>query len=836
MHTFGEILTRRRKALDLTQETLAQKVGCSLSAIRKIESGVRRPSRQIAELLALHLDIPPEERTLFLKIARGESSAQRLKDTSVSTLNLPAVSESFSAPSNLPVPTTPFIGRRPESEALTRMLTDPRQRLITLLGPGGIGKTRLALEAAHAQLATFEQQVYFIQLAAFQTADAILPAIASALNIPSAGADELKTRLSDYLRGKNVLLVLDNFEHLMDGAVQLSELLQKTPKLKILVTSRERLNLQGEWTFELSGLTVPPQADEGKAVYGAMQLFELHAQRIRADLQLVGAEREAAIRICQRVDGMPLAIELAVAWVNVLSCAEIAEEIERGFDFLSSSLRDASERHRSLRAVFEHSWKQLTLQEQTTLSQLTIFQGGFSLGAAEAVVGAGRNVLSSLVSKSLLRRSPDGRFELHEVIRQYAKDFLKDESALHDRHSNYYLGLLCQSETALFGGDESTRLRELFDEFGNLRIAWEHALAQKMYALMHQALDMYWTVYAVHGWFQEGIEQTSALLRSLRMHAQTREEKMYLGNAMFFCASFIGRSGKHVEARAMIEESIEILRSVGEIKFLAQALIIYGKMASMMGDFSLARTALDEGLQLATSNNDLWSMGLGHINQGFNAAQQGDLAFAYERMQVGLSIWRKLKNMSAIAFALNSISPIAIQLGKLDDADNYLQESLTLSSQIHDRWSMGTIHGQMGILALQKGDLLAARERLEKSLAIFNALGLRWDIAGTLIYLGKVAITAEDWREAERYLKQAITISLEAQAVPQALEASVELAACWLHSAETRLRALCLLTAARAHPALTESARQRANSLLAPFPAPPATDDWETLASAIAQA
>ncbi len=811
--TFGEWVKQRRKKLDLTQESLAKRVGCSLSAIRKIENDERRPSKQIAELLAVHLDVSPEERTLFLKIARGEGSIQRLGSASTRPEAWSAVSETFSPPSNLPIPATPFIGRQQESESLARMLTDPRQRLITILGPGGIGKTRLALDAAYAQLAAFDQQVYFVQLAAFQAADSILPAITSVLNIPSASADELKIRISDYLRNKNVLLVLDNFEHLMDGAPLLSELLQKTPTLKILVTSRERLNLQGEWTFELGGLTIPPKEDEGKAMYSALQLFELHARRIRPDIKLTGKERQATIRICQRVDGMPLAIELATAWVNVLSCEEIAEEIERGFDFLSSTLRDVPERHRSLRAVFDHSWKRLSKSEQVVLSRLTIFQGGFTREAAESVVGAKRGVLSSLESKSLLRRSSSGRFDLHEVIRQYAKDYLKDEAILRDGHSKYYLTLLHQSESALFGGDESKRLRELFDEFGNLRMAWAHALKQKKYALMDQALDMYWTVYAVHGWFQDGIEQTRALLKSLRMDAQTREEKMYLGNAMFFCASFLGRSGRHAEARAMIKESIEILRGVEDAKFLPQALIIYGKMVSMMGDFPLARTLLDEGLQLATRYNDLWSMGLGHINQGFNAAQEGNLEFACERMQAGLSIWRKLGNMSAIVFALNSLSPIVIQLGKLEDADNYLQESLALSSRIHDRWSMGTLYGQMGVLAFQKGDFVSARERLEKSLAIFNTLGLRWDIAATLTYLGKVAIASEDWLEAERVLKQAIKISLEAQVIPQAIDAALELAECFIHRDEFE-KAAELILPAMGHSASTDSAKQRARQLM----------------------
>ncbi len=810
--TFGTWLKTRRKRLDLTQEALANLVGCSVSAIRKIENDERRPSRQVAELLATHLEIPPEEQTLFLKIARGEGSSLGLKDASARPENWSALSESFSPLSNIPVSPSPFIGRRDEIETLTRMLTEPHYRLITILGVGGIGKTRLAMEVSHAQRALFDGHVYFIQLAAINTSDSILPAIASVLNIPTGGADELKPRLLEYLREKNTLLVLDNFEHIIDGAPLLSEFLQHAPKLKFLVTSRERLNLQGEWTLELNGLSIPPNADEGMAMYGALQLFESHAQHIRPNLKLIDKEREAAIRVCQRVDGMPLAIELAAAWVNVLSCGEIADEIERGFDFLSSTLRDVPERHRSLRAVFEHSWKRLAKSEQVALSRLTIFQGGFSREAAESVVGAKRGVLSSLLSKSLLRRSSNGRLDLHEVIRQYAKDYLKDEAALRDRHSEHYLTLLRQSETALFGGDESKRLRELFDEFGNLRIAWEHALKQKTYALMDQALDMYWTVYAVHGWFQDGIEQTSALLQALRGEAHTYEKKNYLGKALLACASFLGRSGKHVEARAMIEECIEILRSVEETKFLSQALIVYGKTVSMMGDFSLASALLDEGVKIAMRVNDLWSIALGHLNQGFNAAQEGNLEYAYERMQAGLSIWRELGNMSGIAFALNNLSPIAVQLGKLDDADSYLQESLALSSQIHDRWSMGTIYGQMGVLAFQKGDLLSAKERLEKSLTIFNTLGLRWDIAATLIHLGKVAIASEDWTEAERLLKQAIKISLEVHVIPQAIDAALELADCFIHRDEIE-KAAELIQPAMGHSASTDSAKQRAEEL-----------------------
>lgn len=802
--TFGTWLKTRRKRLDLTQEALANLVGCSVSAIRKIENNERRPSRQIAELLAAHLEIPPEEQTLFLKIARGEGSSQGLKSASTHPENWSALSESFSPPSNIPVPPTPFIGRADEIETLTRMLADPHYRLITILGVGGIGKTRLAMEVSHPQHA------YFIQLAAINTSDSILPAIASVLNIPTGNADELKPRLLGYLREKNTLLVLDNFEHIIDGAPLLSEFLQSASKLKFLVTSRERLNLQGEWTLELSGLSVPPNEDEGMAIYGALQLFESHVQRIRPDLKLIGKEREAAIRICQRVDGMPLAIELAAAWVDVLSCEEIASEIEHSFDFLSSTLRDMPERHRSLRAVFEHSWKRLAKPEQAALSRLTIFQGGFSREAAESVTGAKRGVLSGLVSKSLLRRSSNGRFDLHEVIRQYARNYLEDESTLRDRHSEYYLDLLHRSGSDLFGADKANSLGRLFDELGNLNVAWDWALAHKRFALMDAALESLWMLYDVHGWLSDGIEQTDELIGALRTET---DSQMYLGRALTFHGMLVFRAGDYIRARRVFEEGIEILRGTGELKHLPPALIFNGIVVSLMGDFSHARELMDEGVELAKEHGNRWFMALGQFDQGFIAGQEGNLEHAYERMQAGLSLWRELGNSRFIAFALNFLSPIAIQLGRLEEAQGFLEESLALGTQIHDRWGMGTSLGRLGILALLRNDPNGAKSMLEKSLALFTDLGARWDIAWALTQLGKAAVASEEWDQANDLLKQAIRLSLEAKALPQAIDAALELSECFIHKDEFG-KATELILTAMGHSASTDSAKQRAGQLM----------------------
>ena len=806
--TFGSWLKTRRKRLDLTQESLANLVGCSVSAIRKIENDERRPSKQIAELLATHLEIPPEEQSLFLKIARGEGSSLRLKNASIRPETWSAISESFSPLSNIPVSPTPFIGRGNEIETLTQMLADPHYRLITILGVGGIGKTRLAMEISRAHLA-FDEHVYFVQLTPISTSDAILPAIASVLNIPTGNTDELKPRLLGYLREKNTLLVLDNFEHIMDGAPLLSEFLQYAPKLKFLVTSRERLNLQGEWTLELSGLSVPPNADEGLAMYDALQLFESHAQRIQSGLKLVGSEREAAIRICQRVDGMPLAIELASAWVNVLSCEEIANEIEHGFDFLSSTLRDVPERHRSLRAVFEHSWKRLTKPEQDALSRLTIFQGGFTREAAESVVGAKRGVLSSLVSKSLLRRSSDGRFDLHEVIRQYAKDDLKDESALRNSHSEYYLTLLHQSGLNLFGADKTNLLGRLFKEVGNLNAAWDWALKQKQFALMDASLESLWMLYDVHGWLSDGIERTNGLISTLRTKA---DSQIYLGRALNFHGMLVFRAGDYIRARKVFDEGIETLRKTGETKHLPPGLIFNGIVASLMGDFSRAGELMDEGVKFAKEHDNRWFMALGQFDQGFIAGQTGNLEHAYERMLAGLSIWRELENSRFIAFALNFLSPIATQLGRIKEAQDFLEESLTLSTQIHDRWGMGTSLGRLGALALLRNDPTSAKPLLEKSLALFTDLGARWDIAWALTQLGRSAVVSEEWDQAKDFLKRAIKLSLEAQAFPQVIDAVLELTDCFVHQ-ERYEEAMTLLLSVIDNPAGTEEAKKRAEEL-----------------------
>ena len=456
--TFGDWLRQNRSELRLTREEFAKRVGCSVSALRKIEYGERRPSTQIAELIANSLNIPPVERSTFVKVARGELNASRLpaiSKASASPFHSPSPATS---PTNLPVLPTPLIGRQHEVDELSQLIRDPQCRLLTLVGPGGIGKTRLAIETASHLQHVFTDGVYFIPLAPVNTARLIVPVIADAIGFTFQGANpsDPKTQLFGYLREKQILLLADNLEHLLiePGIELLAELLANASQVKLLATSRESLGLQGEWIFEVQGLPIPEsRASEENRQNTSVELFLQRARRAHVGFNATAEEYPAIIRICQLVNGMPLGIELAAAWVRTLSCDEIAKEIERGMDFLSVTTRDLPARHRSMRAVFDHSWKLLSEEEQAILLQLSVFRGGFQREAAEQVAGAKLSTLSTLVTKSLVQRSGDNRYDLHELIRQFAAEQLlnhsKENIATHARHCTYFLNQFARADARL---------------------------------------------------------------------------------------------------------------------------------------------------------------------------------------------------------------------------------------------------------------------------------------------------------------------------------------------------------------------------------------------------
>lgn len=399
-------------------------------------------------------------------------------------------------PHNLPPQPTPFVGRAAELAELGRFLRHPTAQLLTLTGLGGIGKTRLALQAAARAIdpskndeQIFGNGVFFVPLAHMADAasgQSLMTALAEALRVEIQGPMQPQAQVLAFLRDKNMLLILDNFEHLANDAGQLAQLLRLAPGVKTLVTSRVRLTLPEETLLEVKGLDFPASgrpADPDK--FGALQLFLQNARRIRANFHLDDAEMAGAIRICQLVEGAPLAIELATSWLRALSCEEIAREIQASLDFLTASSPNVSPRHRSLRAVFDYSWNLLRLEEKTVVGKLAVFRGGFERDAAFKIAGASIAMLAGLADHSLLWRNATGRYQIHEMVRQFAEETLSaqspDDERTRNAHARYFAQWLLVRQSALKGADLHASVA-IEAERENIRAAWNWAISQRLAA------------------------------------------------------------------------------------------------------------------------------------------------------------------------------------------------------------------------------------------------------------------------------------------------------------------------------------------------------------------
>jgi len=617
-------------------------------------------------------------------------------------------------PHNLPLRPTSFIGRDPELIELGKLLADPDTRLVTLVGVGGVGKTRLALQAAHGEVqgGRFPDGVYFAPLDALSEPGLVPAEVARVLGLGLPGVDKPLAELTRALAGRRLLLLLDNFEHLMAGADVLSALLTACPALKLLVTSRERLNLEGEQLFQVEGLPLPPMTltTEEAAYQDAVQLFLQRAKRVRLDFTLHDRALPHVLRICRLLGGAPLGLELAAASLRLMPVADIASEIERGLD-LSAQTRDIPGRHRSLRATFEHSWRLLTDKEQEVLRRLSVFVGGFTREAAAQVAGASIPLLASLVDKSLLRVLEGGRYDRHPLIYGYTREKLserpEEEAAARAAHARYFLELAETSEAKHRGEEQALWLRRLEEEHDNLRAA------------------LSWTLSGSD--LETGLRLAAALYHFWYYRSHPVEGGRWLEQAL---------------AVSRTREAWRPLRS----KLLSAT----GILADMRGDHGRAVVLFEERLALARELGDLGGQAKALNSLGIIALEERDYAHAHALLEASLALRREQGERETLANPLCNLGVVALSQGDYDGAQVYLEESLAISREVGDSMGIAICLSNLSAAVLDGGNLVHAEALMAEALRLFLDLGDKDGLASCFEGLAAVCARRGQVREAAR--------------------------------------------------------------------------------------
>lgn len=777
--SFGAWLKQLRQKQGLTQDRLAELTGCATQTIRKIEGGQRRPSFHMAERLAQVVQLAQADYESWMAVAR-EMAAPEAEPSAL----VESSCELLAFPSYL----MPFIGRERESHDLVKLLRADDCRLICLLGPGGIGKTRLAVEVAK-ELDTFPDGIVFVSLASIQVPSLIATSIANLLGIPLGVAANPTGQLLAYLRERSILLILDNIEHLLHAdneAVSLIErILSEAPRLKMLVTSRERLPLASTWVMEISGLDLPSaeRLKQGQNL-SALTLFSEHAQRIERGFQLSPKNQQLVATICRLVDGMPLGIELAAGWVRILSLEEIAKELLRSLHNQHLSARTLPERHRSLHDVVDYSWQLLSESERHVLSQLAVFRGGFERAAAEYVAQATLTILAQLIDKSLVRRQQNGRYELHEVIRQYAAARLAEHPDQHarayQRHAAYYAHWLKERAEPLKSSHQFRIRDQISSELDNIRSMWDWAISHGEIGYFRDSGEalQWFCEFHLHlqegeRWFCEAIE----VLQSRRDGQTDQAVGEIYAQLLWHYSHITSRLGNFEQAYTAARESSQLLASSPNQTLRSQVEITLGLIAFQLGRYHQADLSLHRAKTYLMAD-DHWNHALCHTCLSLYYQSQMRFSEAEHAFRSALDSYRKLATPRGMVFCVSFCSPVLIALGAHQEAQMLLRECLVIAGKANDSYGIAISMLYLSQVALEDHAYEEAFYLLHESIVLMRKLGIDWELTQALNCYAHVCVRTEQLDHAHAAYYESYQIAIKHHVLPNAFEALLGLADC----------------------------------------------------------
>jgi predicted ATPase/DNA-binding SARP family transcriptional activator len=652
-----------------------------------------RQYRECARLLEEELGVPPEEETtaLYESIQKHNPSSSH-----------PRV--------HLPGQPTPFLDRERELLVLERLLVDDGCHLLTILGPGGIGKTRLALEVATVLQEVFRHGAHFVPLSTLAAPAQLAPAIAEHIGFRFFSLDSPVQQLVDYLSEKEMLLVLDNYESILEDVGLVEQILLAAPRVRLLTTSRERLNLSSETVYTLGSMQFPRASADPRALeYGAVQLLIHRARLVRPDLDLRALDLDAIVRICQLVQGMPLALVLAAGWAGILSFREIAAEIEQNLDFLEGEMHDMPPRQQSVRATFDYSWERLAVTERETFMRLTIFHGGFTWKAARAVARADLRALRALADHSFLSPGRGQRYQIHELLRQYGEQHLAQsghDCSVRDAHATYYLDFLHSCEANLKGRAQLAAAEAIDAELENIRAAWKWALFRSDYAPVDRAVESLYLFFTVRSRYQEGAELLRLAEDALTTAAG--EDPLPIWGRVATRLAFLRLLSAPVDAAAgkTLQRSLAIARRHDNQPEVAFTLLIRGCYHFLSArDSRRALPYFERSLAYYSAVDDAFYTGASLHWLGECYGSTVNLHRFREYTLEGLQLTRRTGNLLGAALNLGNLVTVSLCAGDYLAAEHYCDEALEAYHRLNYHLGLAWATSRLALLHLLRGDI-----------------------------------------------------------------------------------------------------------------------------------